>query len=66
MLVERETGLLIKWVRSDRGGEYNSGEFKELCESQGIRRQLTAAFTLQQNGITKRKNQTTITWLVVC
>ncbi|CAM8975585.1 unnamed protein product [Rhodiola kirilowii] len=36
--VERETGLMIQCLRTDRGGEYNSKEFKEYCDTQGIRR----------------------------
>lgn len=59
-LVERETGLLIKCLRTDRGGEYNSNEFKELCASHGIQRQLTAAYTPQQNGVAERKNRTVL------
>lgn len=53
----RERHALIKCLRSDRGGEYNSSEFKELCDGYGIQRQLTSAYTPQQNGIAKRKNR---------
>lgn len=35
-LVEREARLLIKCLRTDGGGEYNSTEFKELCASHSI------------------------------
>nr|GEV52305.1 hypothetical protein [Tanacetum cinerariifolium] len=44
--------------RSDRGGEYNSKEFKGFCENNGIQRQLTAAYTPHQNGVAERKNRT--------
>ena len=50
-LVEKETGLPIKCLRTDRGGEFTSNEFKEYCERNGIKRQLTAAYTPQQNGV---------------
>ncbi|GAU23238.1 hypothetical protein TSUD_172660 [Trifolium subterraneum] len=33
-------------------------EFKEFCEVNGIKRQLTAAYTPRQNGIAERKNRT--------
>ena len=56
--VEKQTGLFIKCLRTDRGGEYNSNEFKEFCREHGIKRQLTTAFTLQQNGVAERKNRT--------
>lgn len=39
--VEKESGLKIKALRSDRGGEFTSKEFQELCEANGIRRPLT-------------------------
>lgn len=45
-------------LRTNRGGEYNSLEFKEFCEEHGIKRQLTTAYTPQQNGVCERKNRT--------
>ncbi|CAL5333116.1 unnamed protein product [Camellia sinensis] len=57
-LVEKEVGQLIKVLRTDRGGEYNSHEFANFCETHGIKRQLTAAYTPLQNGICERKNRT--------
>lgn len=50
--------MYIKCLRTDRGGEFNSEEFKEFCKRNGIKRQLTAAYTLQQNGVAERKNRT--------
>ncbi|RDX70116.1 hypothetical protein CR513_50669, partial [Mucuna pruriens] len=58
ILVEKEVNSLIKVLRSDRGGEYNSHEFVNFCETHGIKRQLTAAYTPQQNGVCERKNRT--------
>lgn len=57
-LVEKETGMYIKCLRTDRGGEFNSDEFKEFCRHSGIKRQLTTAYTPQQNGVAERKNRT--------
>ncbi|GAA0169470.1 hypothetical protein LIER_40766 [Lithospermum erythrorhizon] len=57
-LVENETGMSIKCFRSDRGGEFNSAEFNAYCEEKGIKRQLTTAYTPQQNGVAERRNRT--------
>ena len=56
--VENETGRAIKTLRTDRGGEYCSKVFEDFCESNGIRRELTTAYTPQQNGVSERKNRT--------
>lgn len=44
-------------LRSDRGGEFYSDDFKEFCQEHGIRRQLTASCSAQQNGVAERKNR---------
>jgi transposase InsO family protein len=56
--VEKETGSSIRGLRTDRGGEFTSQEFNNFCNESGIRRQLTASFTPQQNGVAERKNRT--------
>lgn len=55
--VERELGEPLVMLRTDMGGEYNSNAFQEYCKEQGIKRQLTAAYTPQQNGVAERKNR---------
>ena len=57
-LVEKESGYYIKALRSDRGGEFTSNEFKKFCAENGIRRPMTVPFTPQQNGFVERKNRT--------
>jgi hypothetical protein len=58
VLVENESGCMILSLRTDRGGEYTSNEFNEFCKVHGVKRQLTAAYTPQQNGVSERKNRT--------
>ena len=54
--VEKE--VKIKCLRSDRGGEFTSKEFKNLCDKSGIKKHLIAPYTPQQNGVIERKNRT--------
>jgi hypothetical protein len=42
----------------DNGGEFNSKEFMEYCNSDGIKKQFFIAKTPQQNGVVERKNMT--------
>jgi hypothetical protein len=57
-LVENQMERTIKTLRTDRGREYLSEQFKQLCENKGIHRQLTIPGTPQQNGVVERRNQT--------
>ena len=57
-IVEQETGATIKTLRTDRGGEFTSSEFKEFCEVSGIQRHLTVPYTPQQNRVVERRNRT--------
>lgn len=59
-MVENQTNLKIKALRSDRGGEYMSHQFSDYCLQEGIRRELTTPYTPQQNGVSERKNRTLI------
>ncbi|KAG7561531.1 Zinc finger CCHC-type superfamily [Arabidopsis thaliana x Arabidopsis arenosa] len=58
LMVENEARMKIGCLRSDRGGEFTSKEFNEFCAANGIKRQVTAAFTPQQNGVAERRNRT--------
>jgi transposase InsO family protein len=54
-LVENETDLKIKCLRSERGGEFISNEFEDFCETHGIKRHFSIARTPQQNRVIARK-----------
>ncbi|KAA0037747.1 Retrovirus-related Pol polyprotein from transposon TNT 1-94 [Cucumis melo var. makuwa] len=56
--VEKEIGSSIKVLHTGHGAEYISREFETFCENNGIKRQLTAAYMPQQNGVCERKNRT--------
>ncbi|XP_037497309.1 uncharacterized protein LOC119371385 [Jatropha curcas] len=56
--VENETGFFVKILHTDRAGEFTSQEFNDFYDNNGIKRQLTAAYTPQQNGIAECKNRT--------
>jgi hypothetical protein len=58
IMVEKESGCMIKCFRTNRGGEFVSTAFNQFCSNEGIKRQLTVAYTPQQNGISERKNRT--------
>ncbi|PNX85643.1 copia-type polyprotein [Trifolium pratense] len=58
VIVENESKKMIQCLRTDRGGEYTSNDFNEFCDLHGIKRQLTAAYTPHQNGVSERKNRT--------
>ena len=55
---EKQLGVHIKQLRSDRGGEYLSGEFKSYLAQEGIISQLSSLGTPQQNGVSERRNRT--------
>ncbi|KAM1496365.1 hypothetical protein ACFXTO_030979 [Malus domestica] len=59
-MVELQSGYHVKKLRTDRGGEFNSNEFGKFCEDLGIERQLTIAYSPQQNGVAERKNRTIV------
>ncbi|KAI5328290.1 hypothetical protein L3X38_027687 [Prunus dulcis] len=59
-MTELQSGHKVKSLRSDRGGEFMSNEFLACCSEAGIQRQLTVAYSPQQNGVVERKNRTVI------
>ena len=59
-LVGKESGKQVKALRSDNGGEYISGEFKDFCSKEGIRIELIVPHNPQQNGVKEWKNRTIV------
>lgn len=56
--VEKLLGCHILCSCSDRGREFLSNDFINICDNEGISRELTKAYIPHQNGISERKNQT--------
>ncbi|KAJ9542108.1 LOW QUALITY PROTEIN: hypothetical protein OSB04_028614 [Centaurea solstitialis] len=56
--VQNQLGRRIKFLRSDRGGEYLSDEFDNHLMECGIVSQLTPPYTPQMNGVSERRNRT--------
>lgn len=59
-LVERQSRHKLKIIRTDREGEFMSREFQEFSVQKGVKHELTALYTPQQNGIAERKNRTLV------
>ncbi|KAL6539003.1 hypothetical protein OROMI_025329 [Orobanche minor] len=57
-LVENKTGVKLKRLRSDNGGEYELIQFIEYCKLNGIRMEKTMRGTPQLNGVAERMNRT--------
>jgi transposase InsO family protein len=50
-LVDNQIGKKIKVLRLDNGGEYTSNDLNDFCAREGIKRELTVPYNLQQNGV---------------
>ncbi|GBL78228.1 Retrovirus-related Pol polyprotein from transposon TNT 1-94 [Araneus ventricosus] len=57
-LLERQSGCKVKFLQSDRGGEYIGEKFDDYLKELGIQRRLTVKSTPEQNAIAERKNRT--------
>jgi transposase InsO family protein len=49
---------MIKRLRTDKGGEYESNYFKEFCEQNGIIHKVTHPYLPESNGVAERNNIT--------
>ncbi|KAH9684927.1 hypothetical protein KPL70_013734 [Citrus sinensis] len=58
VLVENQTNLKVKVLRTDNELEYCNKLFEDYCEKNGILRHKTVTYTPQQNGLAKRMNRT--------
>jgi transposase InsO family protein len=56
--VENQLERKIKLLRTDRGGEYFSGDFSDFCVEHGIIHEMTPSYSPQSNVVAERKNHT--------
>ncbi|KAJ9560249.1 hypothetical protein OSB04_005409 [Centaurea solstitialis] len=63
--VQNQLDRKIKFLRSDRGGEYLSQEFGNHLIECGIVSQLTPPYTSQMNGVSERRNRTLLDMVYV-
>ena len=47
----------MKKIRSDNGSEFKNLQVEEYLEEEGIKHELSAPYTPQQNGVVERKNR---------
>ena len=57
MASESEKSIKMKNLRTDHGGEFTKA-FSNFFLTRGIKRQLSAHYSVQQNGVVERKNKT--------
>jgi transposase InsO family protein len=58
--VQNEFELKVKNIRSDNDSEFRNTQVEEFLDEEGIKHELSAPYTPQQNGIIDRKNRTLI------
>ena len=58
--MELRTGHLMKELRSDRGKEFINKDMTDLLAKHGIKHNLSAPYTPQQNGVAERANRTVL------
>ena len=57
-LAENQLNARIKALHDDKGGEYMSKEWEDLCTTSGIKRMHTLRAKPYQNGVAERANRT--------
>ncbi|KAG5308157.1 POLX protein, partial [Pseudoatta argentina] len=60
LLKENQTGMKLKGIRSDNGGEFVGKDLEEWFSQKGIKHELSPAKTPQCNGVVERANKSII------
>ena len=59
-LSKKETGRSMVKLRTDNAKEFLSGEFQDFIKQKGIRHELTAPYSPEQNSVVERDNRTVV------
>ena len=59
-LAKKKTGHSLSKLRSDSGREFLSKDFQDFVQLKGIRHELTAPYTPEQNSVVERDNRTVV------
>jgi hypothetical protein len=59
-LAKKETGHSMIKLRTDNGREFLSKDFQDFIQHKGIRHELTAPYTPEQNSVIERDNRTVV------
>ncbi|KAJ9563127.1 hypothetical protein OSB04_008287 [Centaurea solstitialis] len=59
-IVENQSNLKVKVIRSDNGTEFKNSDINSFCDEKGIEKQYSAPRTPQHNGVAERRNRTLI------
>jgi hypothetical protein len=57
-LIERQSGIPIKVIRTDHGGEFVNDAFKRFCRNKGIQHHVSPPYMHELNGVAERLNRT--------
>jgi hypothetical protein len=55
-----ESGLKLKALHTDCGGEFTVTEFADYCAAEGVHHQHTASYNPQQNDVVEHRNGTVV------
>ena len=58
---QNEFEVKLKKIRSDNGKEFDNTNIEAYCDEVGIKHEVSATYTPQQNSVVERKNRTLIT-----
>ena len=58
---QNEFEVKLKKIRSDNGKEFDNTNIEAYCDKVGIKHEVSATYTPQQNFVVERKNRTLIT-----
>ncbi|GJR55175.1 retrovirus-related pol polyprotein from transposon TNT 1-94 [Tanacetum coccineum] len=59
-MVENQNDVKVKQIRTNNGTEFRNHELESFCDEKGISQNFSSPYTIEQNGIDKKKNITLI------